>query len=144
MKICVASDVLAGYRRRALRRYPREYMETIWGKVRDDRIDVCAFYPVDHTGTRNDCQYYPSDLEAQKDDAEDVKLQMIGTIHSHPDGSSGPSGADIATANTDGDIVSGILQITRRNGRRRTNTLFFVGEIVPVEISKKGLMNVRG
>ena len=138
VKVNVAIDVLRGYRRRALARYPREYMETLWGRMRDGEVDIYACYPIDHKGTRDNCQYVGSDIEAQRDeDAPEHGLTLLGTIHSHPDGSSGPSEADFVTAAGDGDIVSGICQILRHNGRRRSWVRFYSGTIHELKVGRE-------
>ena len=132
MRIVIAKDVVRGFRRRALRRYPKEYMETVWGFVRGDIVYICALYPLEHDGKRDACLYTFDDIDAQQEDAADFKLEVIGTIHTHPDGGCAPSEDDWETSTRDGDVVSGICQILRKNNRRRCRVRFYTGDpLVP-------------
>ena len=140
MRVLVSGDVLAAFRRRAVRRYPREYMETIWGKMVNGDAHIFSFQTIPHTGTRETCEYVYSDIVSQREDAEEDGLTMLGTIHTHPDGGSGPSESDMETARTDGDMVSGILQVLRVNGKKRTHFCFFVAQVSDLAVTriKKG------
>jgi len=138
MKVQVDKAVLAGYRRRALRRFPNEYMETIWGKVSKEAIQICAFYPIDHKGQQEWLEYEPADVEDQKerqDGPDHPKLQYLGSIHSHPDADGEPSEADWQSSRQDGERVMGIYQIVRNGGRKRGKVRFYSEPLQELEIT---------
>lgn len=138
MKVQVSKKILDSFRRRALKRYPKEIMETVFGRVVDDTVQIFAFYPIDHTASTEACEYYPIDLEEQreKEDAPEYPhIKFLGTIHSHPDGGPDPSDSDWETARTDGDIVSGIYQILpSRKGRKKCKVRFYSEPMQPLEL----------
>lgn len=138
MKVIVAADIIAAFRRRALRRYPREYMETIFGRATGGAVHIFAFHPIPHDATRAACYYAPQEIESQREDAEEHKLELLGTIHSHPDGGSSPSEEDWETAGSDGEIVSGICQILKRKNRLRCRIRFYAGEMTEIQVRRKG------
>lgn len=133
MRVQVDRRVLKGFRQRALKKYPLEYMETIFGSVKNNVIQIVFFSPIDHSATTNSCQYSLHAIEEQQD-KEDLtefrNLQMLGTIHSHPDAPIEPSEGDWYTSRTDGDIVSGIYQICPRKGRRKYGKVRFYADPV--------------
>ena len=60
MKVNVSQDVLSSFRRRALRRYPKEYMETIWGHVKGGEGYIYAFHPIKHKSDNESIEYEPA------------------------------------------------------------------------------------
>lgn len=130
MKIQVSRSVLNGYRKRALKKYPDEYMESIFGRIDGQKIVILAFYPIEHEGSPDQCKYETASVDEQKD-GEDCppKMKWLGTIHSHPDCEGCPSEADWETARMDGEVVSGIYQILpRKNGGRKFGKVRFYSE----------------
>ncbi len=129
MKVQVARNVLDGYRRRALKKYPDEYMESIFGRVDGQTILIMAFYPIEHKGTPEKCEYETAAIDEQQDGTDcPPNMKWLGTIHSHPDASAHPSGADWETARIDGELVSGIYQILPTRGKRKTGKVRFYSE----------------
>lgn len=131
MKVQVSRSVLNGYRKRALKKYPSEYLESIFGRINGKTIQILAFYPMEHKGTPESCEYETIIVEEQQD-GEDAppKMKWLGTIHSHPDSQGHPSEADWVSARTDGEIISGIYQIwPHKTGRgRKTCKVRFYSE----------------
>ena len=83
-KIVIDKEAEAGYRRRALKAYPVEYIEALWGYVRGDVLYVCAFVNMKHTSNTTQCDYEDEELDDHEDQAKEEKLELLGTIHSHP------------------------------------------------------------
>jgi proteasome lid subunit RPN8/RPN11 len=129
MKVQVSRSVLSGYRKRALKKYPDEYMESIFGRVDGQTVLILAFYPIEHKGTPEKCEYDAASVDEQKD-GEDCppKMKWLGTIHSHPDASAQPSEADWETGRIDGELISGIYQILPTRGKRKTGKVRFYSE----------------
>jgi proteasome lid subunit RPN8/RPN11 len=140
MKVQVARSVLDGFRKRALKKYPSEYMETIFGRISGQVIQILAFYPIEHEGTPGRCAYYAAAMEEQQDGTDcPPKMKWLGTIHSHPEGSSTPSDADWETAREDGEVISGIYQILpslKRKGRKIGKVKFYSEPVQELEIVK--------
>jgi len=126
MKVNVSQDVLSSFRRRALRRYPKEYMETIWGQVKGGEGYIYAFHPIEHKSDNESIEYEPVEIEEQRDEEAPLeKMILLGTIHTHPDGSIEPSQSDWETARVDGDMLIGICQIVMSKGRKSSRVRFY-------------------
>jgi proteasome lid subunit RPN8/RPN11 len=117
-----------GFRRRARKAFPVEYIETLWGRIRGGALYVHIFMPLHHgsVGWKNDIPanlwYDPEDLEDQEDEAREHKLDYLGTIHSHVHQvDSIFSEADLRSIQGTVDCVMGICSITLQcsNGRTR-------------------------
>lgn len=54
-------------------------------------------------------------------------LQILGTVHSHPDEEPHISKADIETAEKYGELISGIFSYWKAGSRRRTSLDFYYG-----------------
>jgi proteasome lid subunit RPN8/RPN11 len=131
MKVIVAKPILSGFRRRALKRYPIEYIEAIWGKVKGNNIYIHVLLPVEHEATRNDLEVDATEIEYGERDSGLIRL---GSIHSHPDSREcSPSETDWIGLRDTPELVMGICQIVRREYRRRTSIQFYGGN-APFEV----------
>lgn len=126
-RIHVDRQAERAYRRRAQRAYPREYMETLWGRARGNTLYIYCFMPIRHTSTpdRDYCPaaiwYEDEDLEDQHEEAPDHRLECLGTIHSHPDRiDSIFSEGDLREVQDKADCLMGICAITQQVSRGRT------------------------
>jgi proteasome lid subunit RPN8/RPN11 len=139
MKIQVSRKVLNGFRARALKKYPSEYLETVWGTIGKNAARIVAFYPIEHKATPEKCQYEAIAIDEQRekeDDFPEGRLKFLGTIHSHPDGSQHPSESDWETSRSDGDLISGIYQILPiRGSRKKTRVTFYSDPVQELEIT---------
>ncbi len=137
MKVNVSQDVLSSFRRRALRRYPKEYMETIWGQVKGGEGFIYAFHTIKHKGDNESIEYEPVEIEEQRDEEAPLeKMTLLGTIHTHPDGSIEPSQSDWETARVDGDMLIGICQIVMSKGRKSSRVRFYSEPIDELVVGK--------
>ncbi len=144
MKVNVSQDVLALFRRRALRRYPKEYLETIWGQVKGGEAYIYAFHPIKQKSDKEFVQYEPAEIEEQRDEEAPLeKMMFLGTIHSHPDASLEPSQSDWETARIDGDTIIGICQIVMVRGRKSSRVRFY-SEPIDELVTGKNLTNNHG
>lgn len=93
-KIVIDKQEEAKFRRRALKAYPMEYIEALWGFIRKDVLYVCVFMPmeqnVDNEGTpikpkNNSVSYAEDELDSHEDEAKEHRLTLLGTVHTHPD-----------------------------------------------------------
>ena len=125
-EIVVDRRVLQGFVRRALKRYPREYAEALWGSINSHVINIKACLGIDHEGTRNSVDYESEELQEQEQEAREQKLLLLGTIHSHPGTKDcSPSEDDWVFAKDDGELIAGVCAIWLVKQRRRTRTIFW-------------------
>lgn len=70
MKVNVSQDVLFSFRRKALRRYPKEYMRTIWGRVKGGEAYIRTFHPIkhksEHKSDNESIEYESVEIEEQR------------------------------------------------------------------------------
>lgn len=142
IKVVVDNRVLGGYRRRALRHFPNEYMETLWGRISNNVITIIAFQAIEHEATTKDLSYDDDQIFIQTEDANDEKLQLLGTIHSHPypthtctkcgtTADPSPSKADWVDMADNSEIVSGVCAIwVRESGRKQTKIQFWPNQAI--------------
>jgi len=136
-KVKYEARELERFRRRARKRYPEEYIETLWGRIEPDAFYVEKFVPVPFRRYgRLSIEYDKADaLKLFGEQASKLGLIWIGSIHSHPD-SSGPEPTDTdnAGARQDGEHVFAIYELSRpENSKRlRSKTVWWPTQI-PVE-----------
>ena len=129
MDVVTDRKALAAFRRRALHRYPNEYLETLWGCVNTDgSISIIEFRAVELEKVDNPQEAVETlDDDAGRYGIKDGPLTQLGTIHTHPDGMDcAPSEEDWADAIESGELVMGLLLIQKNKTRRRTWSKFFV------------------
>jgi len=139
-RVVVDKSAERGFRRRALRHLPKEYIEAIFGYVQDRTAHVCIFAPFPHTATSKAIYY---DEEEAADDcsaeAKEHRLQHIGSIHSHPRRDDAMfSETDLQERRRDlHDLVMGIcaIEIHRKAGktRRRCRIAYWPG-VLPLDL----------
>jgi len=109
---------------RAWRRYPEtEYIEAIFGKrIKHDRFDVALYYEFTHLSGRGWCYYEDEMTDWLREEASDLGLEYLGTIHSHNglNTCSHFSETDIRTHIRNDDIVSAVTYLYRSAGRRHS------------------------
>lgn len=83
----------AAFRRRAIKAYPNEMMELIYGKIKGHTLHIHSFVPVKHTAgplsktykTGPTWVHYDDEvLDEHEDDAAEEKKELLGSIHTHP------------------------------------------------------------
>jgi proteasome lid subunit RPN8/RPN11 len=120
--VLVDQREVGNFRRRAIRRYPLEYIECIWGYKKDGVFYICAFQPLKHKATRD---YIEIESEHEPDYGERAaSLTLMGTIHTHPDSECAPSLVDWESIQP-GEQIMGIMSVTKERGRHYTEIRFF-------------------
>lgn len=127
MKVVIDKRVLAGFRRRAWRKFPKEHMEALFGRIYKDTIHITLFYDFPHKSSVWHCSYDQDEIEALRVEAEHLGLKYLGGIHTHTGLKTCEhmSPIDHITSLSDGDPISGILYLTR-SGRSRSRINFYV------------------
>ena len=128
MQITVNQKALNAFRRRALRRFPKEYIESLWG-YKNGHWRICEFRPMEHESHRITVEYNPEDARTG---ARDGKLMCIGTIHTHTIQAAdcSPSEHDWDDCSINRELITGICSIEAGKSRRRTRIRFFKAQAV--------------
>lgn len=126
------------FKRIARAKHPVEYLEILVGKVTPEAIEILKSYPISHTAslsTEGDagCEYDSDLLEPIRLRAEKAGLEIVGSVHSHPDGAPVPSETDNDDAR--GEKVFGIYSFTKNksSGRCSNAKLCFYLPQLPVK-----------
>lgn len=113
-----------------MRRYPKEYIESLWARKGHGDIEIVEFRKLPHTATRGSVEFDPDDFEVGESEGN---ILCIGTIHSHPfgelrDADAAPSEHDWDLYRSEGEIVSAVFGIWKRDGRRCGRVRFFFSQ----------------
>lgn len=122
--VLIDRQVLDGFKRRALKRHPKEYVEEVWGRLRGEEIQVFSLNTVRQQATSEDVEY-----EASAECGErDQNLKLLGTIHTHmyPDPAE-PSRTDLKNFKEEGELLMGIMSVKKTAKRRFSSTAFYAG-----------------
>jgi proteasome lid subunit RPN8/RPN11 len=122
------------FRRRALRRMPSEYIETLFGIETRAEYVVCAFVEIEHIATPTSLDYDDEDLERHKLLAARSGLILLGSIHTHPHREDALfSDLDMRELLRLDEKVMGILAIDTSGARRRC-TVAYWPQIQPLAV----------
>ena len=127
-KVFIDKRTLRAFCRRARRAYPNEHLEALFGKALKSGYYVHIFYPFPHKGTRYMACYETDELARLHQEAEDMKLKMIGSIHTHVGikQCDHPSIGDHVQGIEDGEELLGVCNIYVRNKKTHTTFTFCV------------------
>ena len=124
-EIVVDRKVLEGFKRRALRLYPLEFIEQIVGRIVDHQVRIYAFRELEHQATRYEV-VIDEDMDPMTEGDDDRRYQILGTIHTHPQATIEPSDIDWEAMERDRELVMGICAI-RKTAKRRFVSFAFYG-----------------
>jgi proteasome lid subunit RPN8/RPN11 len=137
-EVVIYRKVLDHFKRRALRKYPREYGRMLWGTVEGETVYVCMTAPAQVCDGDEDSLELVAD-EAYGEPVDDGEVILLGSIHTHPDAYCEPSDEDVQDAKDEGEIVFGICGIQKSETgrpRRYTSFAFFEGATgKPIELT---------
>ncbi|MDR3748182.1 MAG: hypothetical protein P4M04_08550 [Acidobacteriota bacterium] len=115
--VVVDRKILDGFKRRALKYYPKEYAEQLWGTVEGGKANLCVIEPVDLSEQTRDGVDFDFD---QRCGTKHSGMTLLGSIHTHsaPYDGTEPSDDDVSSSIHDKEIVWGICGI-RKTAKRR-------------------------
>lgn len=131
-RIVLDRKLLDGFKKRALKKYPNEYMEVMLGEISRGKARIFSFQDFDHSGTPTNI--ITDDDACHNEDREAFDQPILGSLHTHPNGIAQPSELDLQTAAEDGEKVWGICAISKRKNRRYVSWGFFDTEGQAVEL----------
>jgi proteasome lid subunit RPN8/RPN11 len=126
VEVIVDRKVLASFKRRALKAYPRETFEQVVGRISGTQARIFAFRDLEHVANKQDVVVDDDMNPMTEGEDERGRFHILGTIHSHPQDTVEPSELDWETMKTDGELVMGICAI-RKTAKRRFVTFAFFG-----------------
>ncbi|MGZ4787285.1 MAG: Mov34/MPN/PAD-1 family protein [Terriglobales bacterium] len=123
-EVVVDRKVLDGFKRRALKLYPLEFIEQIVGRMFDHQGRIYAFRELEHQATRYEV-VIDEDMDPMTEGEDESRYQILGTIHTHPQATIQPSDIDWEAMARDGELVMGICAIRKRAKRRFVSFAFY-------------------
>lgn len=146
MQAYILRSELAKYRRRAWKAYEKrkEYIEAMFGLIHNGIVIVSMFYPFEHEADLRSCSFHDNMYEELSEDASELKLKLIGTIHSHPGyntcSHASPTDISLSLDNPSHELLSGTMHLFKKDGKSYATPQFScLWEPVQVKyISAKG------
>lgn len=123
-EVVIDRKVLNAFKHRALKLYPREFIEQIVGRIVDHEVRIFAFRELEHQATRYEV-VIDEDMDPMTEGEDESRYQILGTIHTHPQASIEPSDIDWEAMARDGELVMGICSIRKTAKRRFVSFAFF-------------------
>lgn len=129
-RVFIDKRILERFKKRALKVYPVEYIEEVWGRVKTDGIHVFYLGEMEQIADRGSIEYDYSGFECGE---KDGSLQMLGTLHTHPHpcDESTPSRTDTRNSREEKEIVMGIMAIRKTPHRSFASTSFYTAKSKP-------------
>lgn len=122
-EVVIDKRVLEGFKKRALKHYPREFLEIMLGRVDGERVFVYGFETFDHEGDRDTIWVDP---ESKFNDDQDIhRHAILGTVHTHCDVSPDPSPTDWRNARAEKELIFAVCGIRKSRGGRRFVSWWF-------------------
>lgn len=133
MQAYIIRPELQKFQRRAWKAYAKrkEYIEAMFGLIHNGIIIVSMFYPVPHSADIRSCTFLEDDEDVFEDlrmVAKDLRLKLIGTIHSHPGYSTcrhlSHQDERHIMANATDELLTGTIHLFQKDGRKVSRTQF--------------------
>ncbi len=133
-EVLVDRKVLDAFKRRALKFYPREFLEQIVGRIVGSQVRIYAFRELEHEATEWEV-VIDEDLDPMTEGADSRHYDILGTIHTHPQSSIEPSNLDWEAMKRDGEHIMGICAIRRTSKRRFVSFAFYNTDRTQVQLT---------
>ena len=133
-EVVVDRKVLDAFKRRALKLYPREFLEQIVGRMVGSQLRIYAFRELEHEATKWEV-VIDEDLDPMTEGEDSRHFDILGTIHTHPLSSIEPSDIDWEAMKRDGELVMGICAIRKTTKRRFVSFAFYNTEKTQLQLT---------
>jgi len=116
VRVMLDKKLLADFRKQAIKAYPNEVMNTLWGRAEGDSIIIHRMRSVEQDADENKVEAYVSDMVSPVATTAD---RYLGSIHSHPDcHDASPSVQDWHNAYVCGEHVFGVMSVMKSDSGR--------------------------
>lgn len=113
--------LLREFRKTAVKAYPSEVMNTLWGRVEGDSILVHHLRSVEQEAGTHEVKAYVSDMVGP---VSQTAEQYLGSIHSHPDcWDASPSIQDWHNAYVCGEKIFAVMSLAKTDKGRFASTI---------------------
>ncbi len=123
-EVVVDRKVLVSFKRRALKAYPREILEQVVGKLVATQARIYAFRDLEHQGSKR-VVTMDDDVNPMTEGEDELRVSLLGTIHTHPQDTVEPSELDWQTMKEDGELIMAVCAIRKTAKRRFVSFAFF-------------------
>lgn len=111
MRVRIPNGLLRAFTRRAKARFPREYIEMLYGREVKDGFEITAVVEPEQTANTTGVVWI-EDADADTLDDTPRSPVLLGTIHSHPrEADAAPSEFDWKRQVQSGDLITGICAL---------------------------------
>jgi proteasome lid subunit RPN8/RPN11 len=116
MKITVDKTAWRNFVRRAKYKFPKEYIEYLWGKETKAYYHITRFIKIPHTATQVSIYCDEGTFACQQKLAKAQGLTCLGSIHTHPHYKDcSASQTDHEESYEEGEKIIGILALYKNN-----------------------------
>jgi len=133
-EVVVDRKVLDAFKRRALKLYPREFLEQIVGRIVGPQLRIYAFRELEHEATKWEV-VIDEDLDPMTEGENKRQFDILGTIHTHPQSSIEPSDIDWEAMKRDGEHLMGVCAIRKTTKRRFVSFAFYNRERAQLQLT---------
>lgn len=133
-EVVVDRKVLEGFKRRALKAYPREVIEQLVGRIVGPQARIFAFRELEYQATRSRV-IMDEDANPMTEGGDEVQFEILGTIHTHPQDTVEPSELDWQSMNEDGEVVMGVCAIRKTEKRRFVSFAFYRNDRTQLQLT---------
>lgn len=133
-EVVIDRKVLTGFKRRALKAYPREILEQVVGKVVGTQARIFALRDLEYQGS-NTAIVMDDDVNPMTEGDGGTRFDILGTLHTHPQDTVEPSELDWQSMRQDGELIMGVCAIRRTARRRFVSFAFYNREREHIQLT---------
>jgi proteasome lid subunit RPN8/RPN11 len=133
-EVVVDRKVLDAFKRRALKLYPLEFIEQIVGRISGSQARIYGFHELEHEATRYEVMI-DEDMDPMTEGEDEIRFDILGTIHSHPEDTIEPSDLDWNAMARDRELIMGICAIRKTSKRRFVSFAFYTSSRAQLQLT---------
>ena len=133
-EVVIDRKVLTGFKRRALKAYPREILEQVVGKVVGTQARIFSLRDLEYQGSTT-AIVMDDDVNPMTEGDGGTCFDILGTLHTHPQDTVEPSELDWQSMRQDGELIMGVCAIRRTARRRFVSFAFYNREREHIQLT---------
>ena len=123
VRVMIDKKLLGEFKKKAIKAYPSELMNTLWGRVEGDSVIIHHLRDVEQQASNDKVEAFVSDMVSP---ISQTAEQYLGSLHSHPDcGDPSPSYQDWLNAYNCGERVFGVMSLVKGPSGRFSDALMW-------------------